>query len=359
MRLCCTDCEGLFTKGDNAMELCGYFIPGGVDWFAKISKYDDWLADVVKKPGYKAGDTLKLIAPFLRAYGASNENIEKYSASNILLVPGAAETLHFIQEIMPVYIISTSYEPYIRALCDIVDFPFENAYCTRLDINQYRQLGTEVVKLKKLKKKIDQMPLLDWPEEASSLKDLSREMQKIVSLLDQIFWEEIPEMSCGRMLKDINPIGGFEKDNAVKESAEKEKIKLSEAMYFGDSITDVQAFQLVRKNNGLAVSFNGNKYAIREAEVAVLSGHTIIISILAERFNKQEKEGVLRLAQEWGRKVLRDPQIDQNLRQNLCSLFPDRLPIVEIITDANRQKLEEESSVFRKTVRGEKIGRLG
>ena len=59
-----SDCEGPITKNDNAAELAEAFIPKGHIFFSKISLYDDYLAEVVHRPGYKAGDTLRLILPF-------------------------------------------------------------------------------------------------------------------------------------------------------------------------------------------------------------------------------------------------------------------------------------------------------
>jgi len=100
-RIFVTDCEGPISKNDNAFELTTYFVPNGDQFFALISKYDDVLADVVKKPGYKAGDTLRLILPFLKAYGATNEKIREYSSKNVLLVPGARDTLQFVRNLMP------------------------------------------------------------------------------------------------------------------------------------------------------------------------------------------------------------------------------------------------------------------
>ncbi|MFQ6074292.1 MAG: hypothetical protein ACE5KC_03635, partial [Candidatus Bathyarchaeia archaeon] len=67
-RVFISDCEGPISKNDNAFELATHFIPEGDSFFTLISRYDDILADIVKKPGYKAGDTLKLILPFLKAY---------------------------------------------------------------------------------------------------------------------------------------------------------------------------------------------------------------------------------------------------------------------------------------------------
>ena len=56
-RLYVTDCEGPLTRNDNAQEIAAHFSPDGADLFARLSRYDDFLADVVRRPGYNAGDT--------------------------------------------------------------------------------------------------------------------------------------------------------------------------------------------------------------------------------------------------------------------------------------------------------------
>ncbi len=83
-RIFISDCEGPISKNDNAFELASHFIPHGDKFFTLISRYDDILADIVKKKGYKAGDTLKLILPFLKAYDATNQGIMEYSSKNVL-----------------------------------------------------------------------------------------------------------------------------------------------------------------------------------------------------------------------------------------------------------------------------------
>ena len=75
------------------------------------------------------------------------------------------------------------------------------------------------------------------------------------------------------------------------------RLPLSNVMYVGDSITDVEAFKLVRDNGGLTVSFNGNQYAVKNAEVAVLSENSITTAIIADLFcnlGKREALQVLR-----------------------------------------------------------------
>jgi len=358
-RIFVTDCEGPISKNDNAFELTSHFVPNGDKFFALISKYDDVLADVVKKPGYKAGDTLRLILPFLKAYGATNEKIREYSSKNILLVPGARDTLQFVMDLMPSFIVSTSYGHYIFSLCRATSFPYDNVYCTKLNIDKYEMSGEEAKRLKEIRKEISAMPMVEIPENAKSVHDFSQRDQETIQRLDGIFWEEISRMESGKMLKEVNPVGGYEKAKAVQDIVEKLDSRLDSVMYVGDSITDVPPLQLVRENGGLTVSFNGNEYAIREAEIAVLSGNTIVTSVLVEVFSRLGKEHVIRLVEEWVPSGLKKYCAAPMLRERVLKLYPDVFPQVETITVDNRERLKKESSAFRKTVRGEAIGKLG
>ena len=353
-----TDCEGPISKNDNAFELASRFIPDGERFFTLISRYDDIQADIIKRPGYKAGDTLKLILPFLKAYGATNEKMKAYSSQNILLVPGADETLRFVLKIMPSFIVSTSYEHYIAALCDAIGFPKENAYCTKVDVDKYVLSKDEVKRLKELRDEISRMPMLEIPKDAATFEALPYEVQRAVKRLDEIFWGEISQMEAGKMLREVNPIGGFEKANAVKEIVKKTGADLSNVIYFGDSITDVDPFRLVREGGGLTVSFNGNRYAVREAEIAVMSHSTVIISVLADLFRKIGREGTIRLVEKWSTPSLKG-MCEPSLLRKLENLPVEETPRVERITLENMDRLIRESSDFRKSVRGEAIGRLG
>ena len=48
---------------------------------------------MVAKPGYNAGDTLRLLPPFLRAHYVTDADVEEFSAEQVLLVPQALKTL--------------------------------------------------------------------------------------------------------------------------------------------------------------------------------------------------------------------------------------------------------------------------
>jgi energy-converting hydrogenase A subunit R len=348
-----TDCEGPISRNDNALELTASFLPEGEKFFTQLSRYDDFLA-LTGKEGYKAGDTLRLILPFLKAYGITDKKIVEYSRKNILLMPGAKETLRFVRERMPSFIVSTSYQPYIRALCEAIEFPFENVYCTGLNIDKYDVSLEEVKKLKEFSKQILSYPLIEFSE----IDSLSHETKEVIDRLEEIFWKEIVSMESGKMLEEVNPIGGREKVNAIKDSLKKCNNSARDAMYIGDSITDVEALSFIRENGGLAVSFNGNRYAIERAEVAGISENTVLISLLADAFFRGGKGRVMELVENWGYDVLKSELVDKGLTEKVFSFYPEEFPLIEVVSGNNRERLISESERFRKSVRGE-AGSLG
>jgi energy-converting hydrogenase A subunit R len=358
-RIFISDCEGPISKNDNAFEITAHFVPDGDKFFSLISKYDDVLADVVKKPGYNAGDTLKLILPFLKAYEVTDKKMQEFSSQNLLLIAGIKETIKHIMSIAESFIVSTSYEHYIRALCKAIDFPFENTYCTRLSIDKYALTADEKAKLKKTAKEIAQMPMITIPSTVKSLKGFSGKDQETVKRLDQIFWMEIAAMSCGKIFSEVTTVGGEQKAEAIRDAVTRLHAPLSSAMYVGDSITDVEAFKLVRDKGGLTVSFNGNNYAVKNAEVVVLSENSVVTGVLADVYLKHGKVQALKLAENWSRESLKHSEVNPSLLDHLFALYPKALPKVQIVTPENMETLTKESSEFRKKVRGEAVGKLG
>jgi len=353
-----SDCEGPIVLNDNALELAAHFIPRGEDFFSRLSKYDDYLVDVLKKPGYRAGSTLKMILPFLMAFGATNKKIEYYSLYHIKLVPGAIEAFKYIQSKMPLFLVSTSYSPFALALGEKLGVSPENVYSTRLDLDRYEIDASEAIRLKELVKEILELPDIESPHQLNSPEYLSPQAKATIHRLDRIIWQDVMMMKCGRVLHEVNPIGGIEKAKAVENSVEKMGSDISSVVYAGDSITDAEALSLVRENGGLAVSFNGNSYAIEAADIACISPHAVVSAILADVFQREGKEGAMHLASNWSPVVLRESAIDGSLLAKLFSEFPDDLPIVKVVTDEEKDQIVRQSEAYRKYLRG-KAGALG
>lgn len=358
-RICITDCEGPISKNDNAFELTRNFIPAGEKLFKQISRYDDVQADIVKRRDYKAGDTLKLILPFLKAYKVTNKKMIEFSAQNVRLISGAKETLTFLRNTMPSFIISTSYEHYIRVLCLVLNFPFENTYCTTLNIDEFSLGNGERERIREFTTEICAMLPIEIPKGTTSFETLTTQHQETIKRLDEIFWEEIATMKIGKLLQEVNPVGGIEKANSLTKIVEQTGGSLKDVMYVGDSITDVECLKSVRKKGGITISFNGNAYAIREAEIAVLSKDAITIAVIADIFNNFGTESVFKLVDNWGDEALKWFNVDPWLQERMKKTFRTTLPKLMRIHSGNMEKLVVESGAFRSQVRGENVGSLG
>lgn len=340
-----TDCEGPLSINDNAFELAGHFIPQGENFFSKVSKYDDILVDEIKRPDYNAGDTLKLIIPFLIAYGVTNQKIIDYSRENVSLIEGAKETLSMLKSMMPSFIVSTSYGQYIEALCDITGFPFENTYFTQADLDKHSISPEEKEKIMEIKDII-----VDGAD---------------FDTMDGIFFEEIPQMKIGKILSEVKTVGGEGKKLAVEDILERNNSSADSVMYVGDSITDVEPLKFVKDNNGVSVSFNGNEFALNAAEIAVISPHTITTSILADLHSKFNSDYVKQFVDGYSidaQRALKNFRVSFGLLDEFREVFGSEdidLPVMELITDENREELIKKSMKCRKKVRGESIGGLG
>jgi len=112
----------------------------------------------------------------------------------------------------------------------------------------------------------------------------------------------------------------------------------------------VEALNLV-KEAGLAISFNGNAYALRAAELACLSPYTFPLEILAEVFCQEGKKGVLSLVKKWPN------TLEGKIKEKILASKPS--PQLEITKESNLTDLIERSEKMRKELRGEIVGKLG
>jgi len=354
------DCEGPLALNDNAFELCREFIqPQGDRFFQQVSRYDHYLVEVANRPGYQSGDILKLMLPFLKAHGLSNAQIEAYSRKNVRLVPGAEGAFKFLHSRdFPIFEISTSYRPFAEAVGLKLGFKKERIFSTELDLDRYSLSAAEAEELMRLQDEIAATPAIELPPDAAAA-DLPAPVAEAIAVLDRIFWERLPAMEIGVLLQEVNPIGGPEKAKAVTDSLAQTKLTMADMVYVGDGITDVQAFEAVRAGGGLAISFNGNRYAVNAAEVIVVADSAWPIAMLMAIFQLWGKEGVLEVA------------CPETREKSRCLVLPEAViePIamgleghVFNLYDQSAENLDqvvEESQVMRAKLRGETIAALG
>ncbi|MBE6501500.1 MAG: hypothetical protein E7Z79_03560 [Methanobrevibacter thaueri] len=340
-----TDCEGPLTLNDNAFEIAAKFIEDGGELFRILSLYDDYLVDIVKKENYKAGNTLKLILPFFVVENLTNSDFIEFSKNNIYAVRDSKFLLEYLKEAMNTYIVSTSYGQYIEAVSDYMEVPFENTFYTDVDIDSLQLNDEEIQKVKEFKQLI-----LDNPDD--------------YELFDDIFFGQITEMGIYDKIKDVEVVGGQGKKLAIDRIIERDGIDTGEILYIGDSITDVEPLEFARRNNGISISFNGNEYPLKVAEIAVVSPSAVTTAVIANIYAEHDKEKVLEFIKDYNisqdlEKLFDDYNIDEEIKNRFFSVFDDDCPVIQIVTDENFEDILKVSKEMRNNIRGQEIGELG
>lgn len=332
-----TDCEGPLSINDNAYEISDYFIPEGGEFFSILSNYDDMLVER-NTEGYLAGSTLKLILPFFKAYDLTENDLIQFSEDNINMVNGAYTMIKYVQSIMPFYIVSTSYNQYIKALCDKTGFIYENTYSTQLELDKF-ELKTE-----------EQESLLNIRE--NILYDYGFDN------INHLFTEIISNMKISDLMDSVTPVGGIGKRDAILDIIDKNDYDPSNLMYSGDSITDCEALEYAKENDGISISFNGNIHSIKSASISITSTNNLILAVIADIFNSNSTEKVYDFISMYNDNPLdsileysKNDEITQELLLNKAS--------IDIITEDNVDELNNKSKIIRNKVRGQKIGNLG
>lgn len=341
-----TDCEGPLTLNDNAFEISAHFIENGDELFKILSLYDDYLADIVKKENYKAGNTLKLILPFFVSENLKNKDFIDFSKNNICAVSDSKFLLTYLKKAMNIYIVSTSYGQYIEAVSNYMDVPFENTFYTNVDVDVLKLNDGEIQKINEFKNLI-----LENPED--------------YELFDDIFFTRIPEMEIYDEIKKINVVGGEGKKLAIDEIIRRDDIDTDNMLYIGDSITDVEPLAFARENNGVSISFNGNEYPLKVAEIAIVSPSAVATALIANVYAENDKNRVLEFIEDYNNvddfnKLFDDYKVDSDIKEKFSSVFNNgNYPLIQIVDEDNFDDILKVSKDMRNNIRGQDIGGLG
>ncbi len=118
-------------------------------------------------------------------------------------------------------------------------------------------------------------------------------------------------------------------------------------MYVGDSITDVPPLAAVKDWGGFSLSFNGNGYAIAAAEFAAASPDAAVTAELAAAFAAHGRQGALKVVRTWPRP-----------KEGVATPRGRARASVGVVAEAV-EALAEASAALRRSVRGERVARLG
>jgi energy-converting hydrogenase A subunit R len=360
-----SDWEGPWVTADHAFDIMRQGIENGERLFAAISAYDDYLAYVIKKQDYEPGNTLALIAPFLIAFDLDNDFLIARAKENANFIPGSIKAIELLQRNYPVNIISTSYHQYVHYSTYLAGIPVENTYCTWFPIDDYARdiSDTDKVMVRQMANTILSMPEMDIDMNTDP-GEMNDAVVIALQKLDNFFWDELPLTGYAKMLKEVRPIGGTRKYEALVMALEKEEKGLEHSATIGDSITDWKMLKCTQDAGGLALSFNGNEYAISNCNVAVMSGNCMVTALLIDVFERNGIEAIEALVSEWGWPAVKELHVHSEVDESIYSAFRQAFtgsdfPHAVWVTRENRDETIRVSKHYRRSVRGTQIGALG
>lgn len=273
------DLEGPLTPMDHAYEVAGLF-PAGKEIFAYLSSYVG--RALQGSNTYQAGETLVLLVPFLLSHGITDEQLLEISRQAALINGSEMVINRLAQDGATLYIISKSYEHHAKTVGARLGVPQENIFCTPL-------------KLSALSLNYYAEQLSAWAE--TRIQELKDNPEQLKRYLDAFFLQNLPESGYGNPLERTPIVGGKIKAKIVRTIADELGVPLSRVIAVGDSITDAEMLKAIREKGGLAVAFNANEHALREANVAFASPDLRYLLPLIYNFWPEGLEGVRRFIQ--------------------------------------------------------------
>lgn len=269
-RLIFFDLEGPLSPQDNAYEVMG-LIEDGHKIFEVLSRYDDILA-LETREGYEAGDTLKLIVPFLLSHGITEAQIRAVSQKAVL-ASGSKTLMRSLQgKGWTPYIISTSYQQHAHNIGVQLRVPEGNIRCTGLPLDRMRGQFDDAALVRAFEKIV--LGLYP-PKDDAALK----------TQLDEFYYDRLPHSALSALMAGITVIGGKRKVDALVELSAQNETELSEVIVVGDSITDARMLKIVRDAGGIAIAFNANEYALPSSTIALASPDINALELVTDAYS--------------------------------------------------------------------------
>jgi len=338
------DNEGPQTKNDNAQEntvalaeQCGLGQEVGTDFYQRISTIDDIWGDfhrIAKDPSYSSGHTLKVMLPFFKAMGATSQWLYDFARKSIRIVPNIAEVVRSLDSEYNVRQISTSYDFFIKAYCDLIGFDLERSTCTRVPLFDSMPISKEDSEvLKAFMKEVVTWPIIQYDQKTG---EAFSSCEHAYNSMTGFIWEFVYYLPVGFLLQLVHPIGQQQKREVLIDIVQKHRISPREILFVGDSQTDVECVQCI-KGKGLTMMFNGKGRVCDDSDLMYIGEDARIIGEVADLFAQHGREWV----------------ID-------CYTPQRQVPggIIAAVTPRNLEELKEMSSKKRKEFRGVSIGEL-
>ena len=327
------------------------------EFFFMISHYDDYIIDIpgIKEklgiPEYQPGDTLRIMAPLYVAC-FSDEELINLAKSNLGLLPGCKELMKILHKEWDIYVISTSYTQFAHNVTAALNIPKDHVYCTDLHVKELKSSVSDIENsVNTLVREIFQKYL-----------DNNKQLESVINDLDTFFWKG-EESDYIKIMNNVKVRGGKRKEFAVEDISKRTGVDISDMIALGDSITDINMLQRLKDENGISISFNGNRFSAERANIAVTTPNNLgVLPVFESKYN------VEKFLENWEAEYYNIQNDPKNIKNGLISKqckehFIKYNFVPEIVNLVNKSKEQLNDIIsrqekMRKLVRGW-AGKLG
>lgn len=346
----CSD-HVFLTRSNHVRDLCARYVKNGGRLYDILARYDSLTLYALGRDTANAGSVNRMVVPFLKAGGITDEAAYDFCKSTTVLMPDADQVLRYLSRQMPSFISSESYEHHLISLGEASDIPLSNISCNIFSFDSIKVSRPDAKVLRNIASTIINARLTDEMYSVTQSPYLNKFDSKLVDMIDDEFIKKTVKMDFMDQLRKDVKVAGNEKAYAILELCRKKEIEMGATIVVGSDESDYPAMDLVRDSDGLAISFNGSEYAVRGSNVAIIDEHPITVAVLSMEFYNGGIESVYDMIDNWNIDALKErPCADRNLMNRFLAQFPEKLPEVYRVDDDNLMDVTIKSAAYRKRI---------
>ncbi|MDR1954356.1 MAG: hypothetical protein LBP82_00165, partial [Candidatus Methanoplasma sp.] len=234
-------CKGFLQLNNSSRDLCQWFIAKGDKFYDLISRYDDMVAYVLNRSDGRSGNTTRFIAPFLKAFGATDYTAMEHCERALNLTPEAKRVMGHMLHTLPTFVTTSSYEHNVMSICEKIDLPRALVDCTDLSFDDHPINRQEAKALREMARRITNLKMPGHEYELNVPIKLQNDEVEMIKTLDDVFTDKIKELYVSDMIRNIKTVGANEKAYFLIDLRKRTQIDFEGTAFIGGDITDIHA----------------------------------------------------------------------------------------------------------------------
>ena len=344
-------CTGFLQLNNSSRDLCERFVDHGDKLYDLVSRYDYMVSYILNRPDIRSGNVTRYITPFLKAFGVTDFAAMDHCKKSLKLMPESKKVMRHLMDTLPAFISTSSLEHNVLGLCSELEIPSVLVDRSDVSFDEFKMDRQEAKAIREAANNITSLRMPGKKYELNAPVELDRDEIDLLVTLDKAFCEEYRDLFVSNTIKLFKSVGADAKAHFLLDLRQKTSIDFDGTAFIGGDMTDILALDSINNRGGLAMSFNGCDFAVRNSNIAVISRDCTVAGVLVQEFYNEGIEAVFDLVENWDRKTLEKKDFpDPYLMSAMLNSNPKKLPEVHIVKKDNVDEIAKKSDNYRKNL---------